>query len=149
MSRRGFTIIELLAVFAIIAVLATLAMPKLTDATRKATAAKVIGDVNAIRHAAFDVNGATGSWPATGAEGQAPPAMVNSLPGGFQFTEGSVTYRWRSWALPDGLPGSPSDSVLVGVEVSTSDEGLMASIKRLYRGPLAFGTSTRVTFVVQ
>ena len=149
MSRRGFTLIEMLSVFAIMALLAALALPKLSTVQTKAEATSVIADYGVIRHAALDVLETTGSWPVTGADGEVPAGMATSLPGGFQFTHGATTYRWRTWALPDGLPGNPSDTVVVGVEVSSDNAELMASLRQLYRGPLAFGTNTRMTLVIE
>jgi general secretion pathway protein G len=51
-SRRGFTIIELLSVMAIIGVLSAMAVPRLHDAIERARIAKAIGD---LRTMAIDI----------------------------------------------------------------------------------------------
>ena len=48
-SRRGFTLIEMMAVTAIIAALTTLAIPKIQDAIERAKVARAIGDIRAIQ----------------------------------------------------------------------------------------------------
>jgi general secretion pathway protein G len=68
-SRRrpgaaGFTIIEMLAVTAIIGALSTLAIPKVQDALEKARIARAIGDIRALQS---DLDGQD-SLPATLAE---------------------------------------------------------------------------------
>jgi len=48
-SRRGFTVIELLAVMAIIAALTTIAIPSIQDAIERARVARAIGDIRALQ----------------------------------------------------------------------------------------------------
>lgn len=47
-QRRGFTLVELMAVSAIIAAVATLAIPRIHDSIEKARVARAIGDIRAI-----------------------------------------------------------------------------------------------------
>ena len=49
MRSRGFTIIELLAVVAIIGALATIAIPRIQESVEKARIARAIGDIRAIQ----------------------------------------------------------------------------------------------------
>lgn len=60
-SAAGFTIIEMLAVTAIIGALSTLAIPKVQDALEKARIARAIGDIRALQ---ADLDGQD-SLPAT------------------------------------------------------------------------------------
>ena len=46
------------------------------------------------------------------------------------------------------MPGNPTQSALVAVEVQSSDVRLMAAIKGMYRAGTAFGTATNVTFIL-
>ncbi len=149
MKRRGFTIIELLTVVAIIGILVNIAVPATLAVRRRAEAAQVIGDYNVIRNAAYDRYAQVGTYPANGSWGTAPSALVGSLPRGFTFRRGSITYRWRRWTLPNGLPGNPRLTVLLGLEVRTTDSDLMKAIRSVYRGRTAYGTSTTITLVIE
>ncbi len=132
----------------IVGILANLALPAFATMKRRADAAHVIGDFQAIRVAAFDGYAATGAFPPSHGWGQVPPGLAPSLPSGFNFSYKNVTYRWRRWSLPNGMPRNPSQTVLLGFEVRTRDRKLLTAITSAYRGPLAFGGSTRVTLVI-
>ncbi|MGH7567568.1 MAG: type II secretion system protein, partial [Gemmatimonadales bacterium] len=145
----GFSFIELLVVLVIIGILANLVVPTYGTIKRRAEAAHIIGDMSAIRIAALNAYAATGEFPPTAAWGEVPDEFTGTLPNGFDFQYKTAAYRWRRWSLPNGLPADPAQTVLVGLEMQTTDEGLVASVKGLYRGAVAFGTSTQITFVLQ
>jgi hypothetical protein len=70
------------------------------------------------------------------------------LPGGFEFQFKDVAYRWERWLLPTGLPADPSQTVLAGLTVRSTDPFLLAAVRALYKGHVTFGSSTQVTFVL-
>jgi prepilin-type N-terminal cleavage/methylation domain-containing protein len=147
--RAGFTLVELMVTCTILGILMNLALPAMATMKRRADAAHVYADVVAIRVAAFDVYAAQSTWPATAAAGTAPAAMVASLPDGFQFRYKSVTYQWRRWSLPNGMPSSPGQTVLLGVTVRTTDLPLMAVIRSMWKGNVVFGTPDEITFIIE
>lgn len=149
MNRRGWTLLELFIVLVILGVLANIATPAYHDMRKRAEAAQVIGDFSAVRSAAFQQYPESESFPGTGAAGVVPPELVPYLPNGFAFTRGSATYRWRKWSVPGGLPGDPSQTELMGLEIQTADAELLAAIKGLYGGSTAFGSSTQITLVIE
>jgi prepilin-type N-terminal cleavage/methylation domain-containing protein len=149
MSRRGFTIIEMLTVVAIIGILVNIAVPATLEVRRRAEAAQVIGDYSVIRTAAYDRFAQVGSYPSNGSWGAVPAALVSSLPRGFAFRRGSLTYRWRRWSLPNGLPGNARPAVLLGLEVRTTDAKLMKAIRSAYRGRTAYGSTSTITLVIE
>lgn len=149
MTRRGFTLIELLIAVTIIGILASIAMPLYHDTILRADAAKVISNFEAIRVAAYDNYASTNSYPRNGNWGSVPPDFVASLPDGFQFRYKTVTFRWRRWALPNGMPRNPRQTVLLGVQIRTGDRDLLRIIKNTYGGPQANGNNRRVTFVIE
>lgn len=61
---KGFTLVELLAIVAIIGVLAAIAIPRYQNATKEATAAKVLADLRTIDSAVSLYNASNGVWPA-------------------------------------------------------------------------------------
>ncbi len=148
MNRRGFSIIELLVVLVIMGILANIMVPSYGTIKRRAEAAHILGDMSVIRIAALSAYAATGQFPPTAAWGEVPTQFAETLPNGFDFQYKTAAYRWRRWSLPNGLPADPAQTVLLGLEVQTTDEGLIASVKGLYHGAVAFGTSTQITFVL-
>lgn len=149
MNRRGMTIIELLITLVIVGILANLALPAFAHMRRRADATHVIGDFAAIRVAAFDSYAATGRFPPSGAAGRVPAALVSALPAGFSFRYKSVTYRWRRWSLPNGMPRRRrSQTALLGLEVETRDRALLKAITSAYRGP-KLGSGRVVTLVIE
>lgn len=149
MNRRGVTFVELMIVVTILGILANVAIPKVQDVRRRAEAASVIADFHAVRAAAFDRFAEAETFPSSKGWGQVPAELVASLPQGFTFQLPNVTYRWRRWSLPNGLPRRQRQSLLLGLQVRTDDPRLMESIKGLYGGPLAFGSATQVTLVIE
>ena len=63
-ARRGFTLIELVVVIAILGILAGLAIPRFLDATATARGAKIVADLRTIDSAIVIYNAKTGSLPA-------------------------------------------------------------------------------------
>ena len=63
-ARRGFTLIELVVVIAILGILAGLAIPRFLDATATARGARIVADMRTIDSAVVIYNAKTGSLPA-------------------------------------------------------------------------------------
>lgn len=148
MNRQGFTLIELLVTVTIIGILANIAIPKFSEAKRKADAAKIISDFNAIRHAVYDYNAESDLFPRSRAYGVVPPELVGSLPEGFEFSYNEATYRWRRWATAAGLPPRRGTPALFGVEVRSSDTRLIQTLQRVYQG-VTFGNARTITLVIE
>lgn len=115
------TFVELMIVVAIIGIVANIALPRLHDVRRRAEAASVIRDFIVVRGAAFDRFANAGEYPPTGGWGQVPPELVSALPLGFTFSKPNVTYRWRRWTLGRGGPQLSGESVVLGLQIKTSD----------------------------
>ena len=149
MSERGMTLIELTVVIVITGILANLAIPAYSDVKRRADAARVVGDFNAIRVAVYDHYAGSGTFPGSGTWGRPPATLVRSLPDGFSFQYKTISYRWRRWSLPNGMPRNRNQRVLLGLDVRTRDRALMRAIRSTFRGGVAFGTTTQITFVIE
>lgn len=164
MNRRGFTVIELLMVVAIMGILVNLALPAISTMRRKAQAVHVVADFGAIRVAAFDRYAADGAFPPTDSWGSVPPRMKGSLPNGFAFRYGTLEYRWRTWRDrdrgddDDDDDGDRGDSgrgrgrgsqVIAGLEIKGRDRALIAAIRGVYRGPIVVNSSREITLMIQ
>lgn len=67
-SKKGFTLIELVVVIAILGILAGIAIPRFMDATATARGAKIVADMRTIDSAIMMFQAKTGNMPATSAD---------------------------------------------------------------------------------
>jgi prepilin-type N-terminal cleavage/methylation domain-containing protein len=147
--RAGFALIEALTVVVVIAIIANIAVPSYRRARLRADAVHVLRDFEAVRVAAFNYFSTFGLFPETGEEGVPPVELKALLPEGVTFSYRTATYRWERWALPDGLPGDPTTTVLVGLEIMSGDAAFIHAIKNQYQGPQTLATANQVTFILQ
>lgn len=82
MSRRGFTLVELMTTVAIIGVLASIAAPKYQQLRKRANAADIVAAFTNVRSAAYHHNESSGGWPVTTALGTVPGGLGAYLSGG-------------------------------------------------------------------
>jgi prepilin-type N-terminal cleavage/methylation domain-containing protein len=166
-NRRGFSLIEMMMVCALLGIIVNLALPAVQTMRRRAEAVRVVGDFHAIRLAAFDRYTTDGKFPTTGSWGKVPPQLLAGLPRGFRFTYGKVEYRWHTWKAKrsdkdnkgKGKDGDDDDDddddknrgqALAGLDLRGSkDRKLMAAIRAAYRGPILFESSTEFTLIVE
>lgn len=143
--RRAFSIIELLVVMAIIGLLARMGVPRYGEMKRRAIAASIMGDVHAIRIAAFTYYTEHGSFPPDEASGVLPPTLVDNLPLGFKFAKADYEYDWHIWTQS---VGSNTESY-VGITVTVQDPRLAAQlVLSAGAGFIPIVTPTQVTFLV-
>lgn len=131
---------------AVIGLLARLGVPRYREMKLRATAAAIMGDVHAIRIAAFTHYTEQGTFPPDAAAGQLPPQLVDNLPFGFTFTHTDFNYDWHVWTATNG---SGNTETLVGITVLVSDPRLAARLViGAGAGYIPVVTPTQVTFLV-
>lgn len=102
---RGFTLVELLVVLAIIATLMTLVAPRYTGSVDKAKEAVLRQDLATLREAIDKHYGDTGKYPAT-LEDLVTKRYVRKIPDD-PITDSATT--WRVIAPPDAQGGAVFD----------------------------------------
>lgn len=148
--RPGFTLIELTIALFIVATLAALAMPTYHNMIVKAHAAKVAGDFNAVKVAAFNYYADHNEWPPDQQPGEIPPGLVPYLPSNFTFRHQDYQLDWENWVLPDGTPMHPDTHVLLGISITTTDSLLAAAVVNLLGNTTTHYTlNHNYTFVIQ
>ncbi|HUR95804.1 MAG TPA: prepilin-type N-terminal cleavage/methylation domain-containing protein [Gemmatimonadales bacterium] len=144
--RAGFTLIELLTVLIVIGLLASIALLKYIDLRHRARAAQAVGDLQAVRIAAYSAWYETGSWPGEVGPGVVPPGLVSYLPFKFPFDRPEYTLDWESFVPPGG---GPSGSMQVGVVVTSADPRLQTALQQQLGNKLPFlSVGNTLTFVI-
>jgi hypothetical protein len=131
---------------ALIGLLARIGIPRYREMKLRATAAAIMGDVHAIRIAAFTHYTEKGAFPPDAGAGTLPPQLVDDLPLGFTFDHTDFDYDWHVWTSTNG---SGNTETLVGVSVLVTDPRLAARLVLVAgAGYLPIVTPTQVTFLV-
>ena len=148
-SLGGIGLSELLLILAITGMIAGLAIPPYRHMQRKALAAQIAGDFQAVRNAAFNYYGDAQKWPRELGRGRMPPELTAYLPESFAFTRDDYQLDWENWELPRGLPGSPATTTIVGVSVYLADDVIAREILVLLGESVSFSTRSKYTFLIQ
>jgi len=111
-ARRGFTLIELVVVIAILGILAGIAIPRFLDATATARGAKIVADLRTIDSAIVIYNAKTGTYPTGTAD------LITNAPA-------AATPQYQllaSWPVPATgnciFPAQPATTVSVAADAT-------------------------------
>jgi prepilin-type N-terminal cleavage/methylation domain-containing protein len=144
--RQGFTFIELLVVVLVISILAGIGILKYIDLRHRALSAQVVGDVEAIRLAAYTRYYETGKWAPDAGAGVKPVELTPYMSQNFSFTKPEYTLDWENFAPVN--PG-PTGAMQIGIVIDASDARLARSLA-LHLGNRApfFITGSTITYVL-
>jgi prepilin-type N-terminal cleavage/methylation domain-containing protein len=101
-DRRGFSLIELMIVVVILGLLARIALPRVAMMRNRATAARIVGAMAVVRHAAYQYSEANGDWPASESSGNIPDGLSPYLPRGFRFSQADMDLAWQTASTGSG-----------------------------------------------
>ncbi len=147
MNRRGFTMIELLIVLAVIGVLTTLGILRYIDLRNHAIASGVVSELNAIRLATYNYWADRNTFPPDAGPGVTPVGMTPYLRSGFDFDRTQYTFDYENFA--GAADGGASAGLRIGIVVTTVDNGLAAILARRAAGGLPyFMVGNTLTYVI-
>jgi prepilin-type N-terminal cleavage/methylation domain-containing protein len=145
LSRRGFTLIEMLVVFVVLGILASISILKYLDLRNSAHAARVAADFNAIKVAVYSYYVDDYKWPAEVGPGVVPPELVPVMNSGTTFIKDVYTLDYDYFPIAGSGPGS----YIVGVTVTTSDPKLMTKLEQLLGKTMPFlSTGGSLTYII-
>ena len=141
--RRGFSLIELMTVMAVIGLLAALGIPRYRDMKRRGYSANVMSDFNTVRVAAYTYFADNATYPPDGGSGTPPAVLVPYLPQGFSFSGEHYTLDYDVWPSPL----NPSQLV-VGITVTSSDQALVNMVARtIQAGGMGINVGNGYTYI--
>jgi prepilin-type N-terminal cleavage/methylation domain-containing protein len=141
--RRGFSLIELMTVMAVIGLLAALGIPRYREMKRRAFSANVASDFNTVRVAAYNYFADHSTYPPDGGSGTPPAALIPYLPQNFEFSNSNYTLDYDVWPSPL----NPSQLV-IGVTVTSNDQELVNMIARNIRaGGMGLNVGNGYTYI--
>lgn len=90
---RGYSVLELVIVAALIGILANLALPVLFEAMYKAKATAIVADFTALRHELIRYQTEQGAWPRGAGWRREPRDLRPYLEGRLRWDQGTHEYR--------------------------------------------------------
>lgn len=148
-GERGFTLLELLIICAVIGIIANLAIPGLYKSLYRAKAAKIIEDYNVLRTNVHQYYVDTSGWPAEQNTGIEPPELAQYLQNRIVWTHEDYQYDWELWVDSSGNATQAGTGVLVGFSIVTSDPELVNSLHKIYKGIILDTIPNHTTFVIE
>ena len=132
MSRQdGMTLVELAAALLIAGIVALIAVPNYVELVRSTRAMQAVGDLYAVRAAAYLNYGDTTKWPPDAPAGIPPQELSERLPDGFRFVKEHYKIDWENWIGEIRKPGDMRSGIEVGVSIVSNDPKLLDAVQRL------------------
>jgi prepilin-type N-terminal cleavage/methylation domain-containing protein len=130
-GERGFTLIELAVALLVVAIVGAISITGYFSIMRSTHAMQAVGDLYAVRAAAYMNYGDTSQWPEDLSPGIPPASLVSRLPAGFEFVRRDYRLDWDNWIGQPHAPGDPRSTILVGVSVVSNDPKLLDTVQSL------------------
>ncbi|ARM83523.1 pilin [Marinobacter salarius] len=132
-AQKGFTLIELMIVVAIIGILAAVAIPQYQDYTARTQVSRVVGEVNAIKSNAesiFNNGGQIGNEDDLGTD----PRTIGIGWTGSNLVDGANAGPDFGLNIVDGDQATMSWNVELGTDASAAVRGAVVTVSRTANG---------------
>ena len=118
--KSGFTIIELMIAMTIVGLLSSIAVPKFRDMRRRAEAAQIMGDFDAMRHAVLSFYVDSSYFPAESNAGKVPRNLAKYLPANFKMKKPQWELDYENWSLKTASKYTKT-GIVIGMSFTTPD----------------------------
>jgi prepilin-type N-terminal cleavage/methylation domain-containing protein len=145
--RAGFTFIELLVVVTIVGILSSIAVPKVLEVRRRATATQIMGDFDVVRHASLSFYVDSQYFPAEAGSGRVPPGLKTYLPTNFSMKKPQWTMDYENWTLKTQSRYTKT-GIVIGVSFTTRDKALGQAAMKLIGNAPSFTVGSKYTFMI-
>ncbi|NLH46175.1 MAG: prepilin-type N-terminal cleavage/methylation domain-containing protein [Acholeplasmataceae bacterium] len=98
-NKKGFTLVELVVVIAILGILAGIAIPRFMDATASARGSKIVADLRTIDSAVSMYYAKTGAYPSAGDSSEMVPSYLAAWPTPGFSSSTSVIFPYQTTAV--------------------------------------------------
>lgn len=131
----------------IVGLLSAIAVPKFRDIRRRATAAQIMGDFDAMRYAALSFYVDSGYFPAEAGSGSIPRGLKNYLPFNYKMKKPQWTLDYENWETKTQSKYTKT-GVVIGVSFTTSDKPLGQTAMKLIGNAPGFTVGSKYTFLI-
>ncbi|WP_288036668.1 pilin [Marinobacter sp.] len=131
-AQKGFTLIELMIVVAIIGILAAVAIPQYQDYTARTQVSRVVGEVNALKSNAESIFNNGGAVVETADNLAANPREINIGWTGSNLVDDTV--GTNGLTVNNGDQADMSWSVTLGQDASSAIRGVVITVSRSLQG---------------
>lgn len=146
-SDRGFTLIEVLIVVAILGIVANIAIPAVLGQLQKAKATRLVTEYKFLQNAELSYRTDSGDTPARRISSSMPPELEPYLQGqAILWTEGSGNRRLRKYFIREtrASSGLTRRGITGGLMFRSADTALLDRIDDVFTGPSVRWNNGRV-----
>ncbi len=147
-TQRGFTLVEVLLVVAIIGILANIAIPQVQEALWRARAASIVSDFTLVRKAALEFYRDNNRMPGNGTVARPAHELDPYLEGKVRWIAPNRwvgAYVWENW---ETKAHGRKTGVKYGFSLKKPNPELVVAIRRIYDGPFENTVYQKYTFPI-